>query len=113
DACAVTGLRHIAAGLHTAHTRPDDADARASVMYGALMAGLAFGTAGTAAAHALQYPVGALTATPHGVGVGLLLPYVMEHNRPLREVELAVVTRILEATEGTDATEGTGATGTA
>ena len=38
-----------------------DEDARADVMMGALAAGCAFGTAGTAAAHAVQYPVGALT----------------------------------------------------
>ena len=41
--------------------------------------------AGTAAAHALQYPVGALTHTPHGVGVGVLLPYVMAFNAPARD----------------------------
>ena len=46
-------------------------------MFGALMAGLAFGTAGTAAAHAIQYPVGALTHTAHGAGVACLMPYVM------------------------------------
>ncbi len=50
-------------------------------MLGALSAGLAFGTAGTAAAHAIQYPVGALTHTAHGTGVALLMPYVMEFNR--------------------------------
>ena len=48
-------------------------------------------SAGTAAAHAIQYPVGALTHTPHGVGVGALLPYVMEFNRPARVPELAAV----------------------
>ena len=37
---------------------------------------------GTAAAHAIQYPVGNETHTPHGMGVALLMPYVMEFNRP-------------------------------
>jgi alcohol dehydrogenase len=50
-------------------------------MLGATAAGLAFGTAGTAAAHAIQYPVGALTHSPHGAGVAALMPYVMEFNR--------------------------------
>ena len=50
-------------------------------MMGALAAGCAFGTAGTAAAHAIQYPVGALTHTPHGLGVATMLPYVMNYNR--------------------------------
>ena len=38
---------------------------------------MAFGTAGTAVAHALQYPIGAHTHTPHGLGTGLLLAYAM------------------------------------
>ncbi len=60
-------------------------------MLGATAGGFALGSAGTAAAHALQYPVGALTHTPHGIGVGALLPYVMEYNRPVRVPELAAV----------------------
>jgi alcohol dehydrogenase class IV len=51
-------------------------------MRAAMLAGLAFGAAGTAAAHAIQYPVGALTHTAHGLGVAVLLRYVMQFNRP-------------------------------
>ncbi len=60
-------------------------------MLGATAGGFALGTAGTAAAHAIQYPVGAVTHTPHGIGVGALLPYVMEFNRPARVPELAAI----------------------
>jgi alcohol dehydrogenase len=60
-------------------------------MLGATMAGLAFGTAGTAAAHAVQYPVGAMTHTPHGAGVAVMMPYVMEFNRGYCEPELAEI----------------------
>jgi len=60
-------------------------------MLGATAGGFALGTAGTAAAHAIQYPVGAATHTPHGVGVGVLLPYVMEFNRPARIPEFAAI----------------------
>ena len=60
-------------------------------MLGAMSAGLAFGTAGTAAAHAIQYPVGAMTHTPHGVGVALLMPYVMEFNKTACLPELAQI----------------------
>lgn len=60
----------------------DNIDARAKVMLGATTAGLAFGVAGTAAAHAIQYPVGALTHTAHGAGVACLMPYVMAWNAP-------------------------------
>lgn len=103
DALALNGMRRIVAGLWTAYTEPSNRRARSDVMYGALMAGLAFGTAGTAAAHALQYPVGALTHTAHGVGVGILLPYVMEYNRPLRVAELAEIGRIFGGDGASDA----------
>jgi alcohol dehydrogenase len=66
-------------------------------MYGSLMGGLAFGTAGTAAAHALQYPIGAVTHTPHGVGIGILLPYVMEYNRAARTERMARIAELLGA----------------
>ena len=56
--------------------------AREEMMLASRAAGCAFGTAGTAAAHAIQYPVGNETHTPHGMGVALLMPYVMEFNRP-------------------------------
>ena len=58
-----------------------DIEAREGLMLASLAAGCAFGTAGTAAAHALQYPVGNLTHTSHGDGVGALLPFVMQFNR--------------------------------
>jgi alcohol dehydrogenase len=83
---AVTAL-----GSHLARAVEDgeDREARAAVMRGATAAGVAFGHAGTAAPHALQYPIGAATKTPHGLGVGLFLPYVLTANRPLIEDELA------------------------
>lgn len=58
----------------------DDRRAREAMLRGSLCAGLAFGSAGTALAHALQYPIGAMSKTPHGLGIGLLLPYVMQFN---------------------------------
>jgi alcohol dehydrogenase len=60
-------------------------------MLAALYGGIVLSNAGTAAAHAIQYPVGALTHTPHGVGVGLLLPYVVRHNFSAIEPQLAQV----------------------
>lgn len=91
DVYALLGIRLIAGSLERAWSQPDDVPAREAMMLGATAGGFALGTAGTAAAHAIQYPVGALTHTPHGIGVGLLLPYVMEFNRPERITELAAV----------------------
>ncbi|TIP35704.1 MAG: iron-containing alcohol dehydrogenase, partial [Mesorhizobium sp.] len=77
--------------LEAAYRDGSNEDARADVMMGALAAGCAFGTAGTAAAHAVQYPVGALTHTPHGLGVATMLPYVMRYNLPAASSEIAEV----------------------
>ena len=91
DAYALMAIRRVSGSLHRAWSEPSDMSAREAMMLGATGGGFALGTAGTAAAHALQYPVGALTHTPHGIGVGVLLPYVMEFNRPVRVPELAAV----------------------
>jgi len=91
DSYALMAVRHVAGSLHRAWSEPSDMGAREAMMLGATAGGFALGTSGTAAAHAIQYPVGALTHTPHGIGVGVLLPYVMEFNRPARVPELAAV----------------------
>jgi alcohol dehydrogenase len=93
DAFALVAIQHIAPNLVAAQR--DEPEARAAVSYGSLCAGLAFGTAGTAAAHALQYPLGARTHTPHGLGTGLLLPYAMRLNQPARTPELAAIARAM------------------
>lgn len=81
DHYAMLAVDRVAANLRAAVANSADIDAFEQLMLGAMAGGYALASAGTAAAHALQYPVGALTHTPHGVGVGVLLPYVMEFNR--------------------------------
>jgi alcohol dehydrogenase len=91
DAYALAGIGLIGRSLERAVRDGSDAGARSDLALGALYGGLAFGTAGTSIAHALQYPVGALTHTSHGVGVGVLLPYAMEFNLPERTPDLAQI----------------------
>jgi len=82
DMFGLLAITNIFKALPVAYKDGKNVEARERMMLAALAAGCAFGTAGTAAAHAIQYPVGSATHTPHGVGVALLLPYVMEFNRP-------------------------------
>ena len=91
DALALEAIRLMARSLEKAVNDGSDAAARADMMLGSTLAGLAFGVAGTAAAHAIQYPVGAITHTAHGLGVATLMPYVMTWNLPSCEAELAQV----------------------
>ncbi|RAZ72860.1 iron-containing alcohol dehydrogenase [Mesorhizobium atlanticum] len=91
DHFALLAIRLLGRSLEAAYRDGSNESARADVMMGALAAGCAFGTAGTAAAHAVQYPVGALTHTPHGLGVATMLPYVMRYNLPAAAAEIAEI----------------------
>jgi alcohol dehydrogenase len=97
DALALTAAGHLARNLVRAVEHGDDLEARTGMLYGSLLAGIAFGNSGVSAAHALQFAVGALTHTSHGLGTGLLLPYVMEFNRSARSAELAELARVMES----------------
>jgi alcohol dehydrogenase len=74
---ALEAIRLIGASIESAVARPTDRTAREDMARGSLLAGMAFGPTGTHLSHALQYPIGALTHTPHGLGTGLMLPYVL------------------------------------
>lgn len=91
DHFALLAIKLLGRSLEKACADGSDEDARSDVMMGALAAGCAFGTAGTAAAHAIQYPVGALTHTAHGLGVATMMPYVMNYNRSATLAEMAAV----------------------
>jgi alcohol dehydrogenase class IV len=89
DALAITAARHLLENLAQAVQDGSDVQARTGMLYGSLLAGIAFGNSGVGAAHALQFVLGAATHTSHGLGTGLLLPYVMEFNRAARPDEIA------------------------
>jgi alcohol dehydrogenase len=84
DALALTAAGHLLENLAQAVEDGSDVSARTGMLYGSLLAGIAFGNSGVGAAHALQFVVGAATHTSHGLGTGLLLPYVMEYSRSAR-----------------------------
>lgn len=95
DTWARQGLALVRDAFPRLAADPDDIGARSDTMLAAFSAGMAINTAGTAGAHALQSPIGALTHTAHGIGVGALLPYVMRFNLPTRVDELAEVAGLL------------------
>jgi alcohol dehydrogenase class IV len=95
DSIALNGISLVGRSLLTAYKDPENAEARAGMMLAALYGGVVLSNAGTAAAHAIQYPVGALTHTSHGVGVGLLLPYVVRHNFEAIQPQLAQIAEAL------------------
>jgi alcohol dehydrogenase class IV len=58
----------------------ENIDLRQEVMYGAFLSGIALMHSGTGPAAAMSYPLGVHYNVPHGLGGGIFLPYVVEHN---------------------------------
>src|SRR3984893_9209231 len=96
DVLATKAISAIAKFLPTAVAQPTDRAARQEMAWASLLAGMAFSSAGTAAVHALQYPVGEATHTPHGLGNAVLLPTVMRSITPSRISEMAFIARSLD-----------------
>lgn len=74
-----------------------DLEARAQMLLAAHLAGLAFANTGLGLAHALGHTLSALLGTPHGVGLAVVLPSVMELNMAARTPELAELGKIFGA----------------
>lgn len=96
DVLATKAITAIAKFLPAAVAQPNDRTARQEMALASLLAGMAFSAAGTAAVHALQYPVGEATHTPHGLGNAVLLPAVMKRITPSRIPEMAFIARCLD-----------------
>jgi alcohol dehydrogenase class IV len=80
-----------------------DHEARDAMALAATLAGMAFSNSGVALVHALEYPLGGALHCSHGAGNGMLLPYVMRFNLPVRQSELARIARLLgEDVDGMD-----------
>jgi alcohol dehydrogenase class IV len=84
-------------GKHLADAVADGANlvAREGMALAATLAGLAFSNNAVAVVHALEYPLGGAVHCSHGAGNGLLLPYVMRYNLPVRTREFARIAALL------------------
>jgi alcohol dehydrogenase class IV len=98
DALALQAVSLIGEHLRTAVTDGQNLAAREAMALGSLLAGMAFAGAGTGIVHALQYPLGAATKTPHGLGNATLLPAAIQFNLPVRAEAAAELARRLGAT---------------
>ncbi len=95
DATALKAMELIAGNLRRAVKNGADKEARHGMAEGSLLAGITLANAGTAAVHALAYPLGARFHVPHGVANGVLFPYVTEFNLSANLPKYAIVARML------------------
>ncbi len=99
DSLALQAIRYIVEYLPLAVNQGTNKEARYYMLLGSLLAGQAFSNAGTAAAHALAYPIGGIVKSPHGELTGLLLPHVLKHNKAVITDKLAFAERMVDSTK--------------
>ncbi|MCX5644428.1 MAG: iron-containing alcohol dehydrogenase [Phycisphaerae bacterium] len=80
DGVCREGLQRAGRSLRRAFENGDDTDAREDMSLASLFSGMALANAKLGAVHGFAGPLGGMTAAPHGVICGKLLPYVMQAN---------------------------------
>ncbi|MCU6712906.1 iron-containing alcohol dehydrogenase [Paenibacillus sp. J5C_2022] len=80
DMFALEAIRLISSSLLPAYHHARSLEDRERVLLGSAYAGMALSAAGTAAVHALAYPLGGSFNVPHGVANSMLLTHVMNFN---------------------------------
>ena len=95
ETLAEKAIQLIGEHLVTAVETPDNRDARNAMALAATLAGMSFSNSGVALVHALEYPIGGALHCSHGAGNGMLLPYVMQFNLPVRQATMARIARLL------------------
>ena len=98
---ALEGMRLVNDYLPRAYATPDDLEARAQMMAAAAMGAVAF-QKGLGAIHSLSHPVGAVYGTHHGTTNAVVMPMVLDFNRPVIEARLARAADYLGIKDGFD-----------
>ena len=80
DAVALYAVELICKNLVRAVEHGDDLEARAGMLMGSLLAGMAFSHADVASVHCVAEALGSVYDQPHGTCNAIFLPYVMEYN---------------------------------
>ena len=91
DVLARRALSLLGGAIRRACDDGADAAARADMLLGSMLAGMAFANAPCAAVHALAYPIGGHFHVAHGLSNALVLPHVMRFNLPAAAAQYAEV----------------------
>jgi alcohol dehydrogenase class IV len=87
DAIALQGAKLAVQNLPRAVQNGKDMEARSNMMMAAMMGAVAF-QKGLGAVHSLAHPLSSIANLHHGTTNGILLPHVLEFNRPASEERL-------------------------
>lgn len=103
DGIALEGMRLVKDYLPRACADGQDIEARSRMLAAASMGATAF-QKGLGAVHSIAHPVGAFYDTHHGLANAVILPYVMQYNRPAIAERMETLARLLNLEgEGFDA----------
>ena len=95
DGIALQSMTLISQWLPLAYSEADNLEARSHMLAASMMGAVAF-QKGLGAVHALAHPLGALYDKHHGLLNAILLPYVLQYNKPAIENKLTHIARVLE-----------------
>jgi alcohol dehydrogenase class IV len=95
DGIALQALTLISKWLPLAYSEGDNLEARSHMLAASMMGAVAF-QKGLGAVHALAHPLGAVYDRHHGLLNAILLPYVLQYNRPAIEEKVIHIARVLE-----------------
>jgi len=98
---ALEGMRLVKTYLLRAYHQPEDIEARGHMMSAAAMGAVAF-QKGLGAIHALSHPIGAHYNKHHGTTNAVVMPMVLQFNRPAIETALARASAYLDIQGGFD-----------
>jgi len=99
DILALQAIRLIPDNLRAAYACGDNMEARTNMSLAALLAGMAFGNAGTVIGHACGYAYVFPSTNfhfPHGYSIAITMPYVLEYNAIANIEKHATLTAVLE-----------------
>ncbi len=110
DALAFKAISLISRNLRTAYHHGKDLEARWNMSLAATLGGWVIGfpwVGGPAnIGHCIAEAMGSKYEIPHGIACGLVLPYIMEFNRPACEIRLAEIASAMnEVVSGTNDNE--------
>lgn len=95
DALALEAIRLVSSALRKAVRDGSDMQARTDMCWAEYMAGLSFSNAGLGLVHGIAHQLGGFYNIPHGLANAMMLPRVLEYNRPYCMGRLAQVAQAL------------------
>lgn len=105
DTQALIAMEKIGKSIRQAYHNPKDESARADMMFGATLAGVAFSNASVALVHGMSRPIGAFFHVPHGLSNAMLLPAITEFSIPSAETRYAECARAIGVASTSDTNE--------